>query len=90
MLVGIGVDYGIHLVHRAAVEPGDLDTAFARVAPANMVAAGIALLGCGSLAISTYPPLRSLGLVTVIGLITCLITAVLVLPAVLMSRDTRR
>ena len=25
-LIGIGVDYGIHLVHRAAAEPGDLDS----------------------------------------------------------------
>jgi predicted RND superfamily exporter protein len=70
-LVGIGVDYGIHLVHRAAAEPGELDTALARVAPANIVAAGIALLGCGSLAVSTYPPLQSLGIVTVVGLCTC-------------------
>ena len=83
-LIGIGVDYGIHLVHRAASEPGQLDVALARVAPANIVAAGIALLGVGSLAVSTYPPLRSLGIVTVVGLCTCLVTAVLVLPAMLM------
>jgi predicted RND superfamily exporter protein len=84
-LIGIGVDYGIHLVHRAAAEPDALDTALARVAPSNIVAAGIALLGCGSLAVSTYPPLRSLGIVTVVGLCTCLLTAVLVLPALLMT-----
>jgi len=83
-LIGIGVDYGIHLVHRTVAEPAQLDTALARIAPANMVAAGIALLGVGSLAVSTYPPLRSLGLVTVVGLCTCLVTAVLVLPALLM------
>jgi uncharacterized protein len=83
-LIGIGVDYGIHLVHRAANEPGELDMALARVAPANIVAAGIAVLGCGSLAVSTYPPLRSLGIVTVVGLFTCLVAAVLVLPALLM------
>ena len=44
-LIGIGVDYGIHLVHRAATEPGQLDLALARVAPANIVAAGIARVG---------------------------------------------
>ena len=90
-LIGIGVDYGIHLVHRAATEPAQLDLALARVAPANIVAAGIALLGCGSLAVSTYPPLRSLGIVTVVGLCTCLVAAVLVLPAMLMvtSRSKR-
>lgn len=90
MLIGIGVDYGIHLVHRSTTEPGDLDLALARIAPANLVAAGIAVLGCGSLVTSTYPPLRSLGLVTVIGLITCLVTAVLVLPALLMVVPLRK
>jgi uncharacterized protein len=85
-LIGIGVDYGIHLVHRAAAEPAGLDRALARVAPSNLVAAGIALLGCGSLAGSTYPPLRSLGIVTTIGLVTCLVTAVLLLPAMLMLK----
>ena len=89
-LIGIGVDYGIHLVHRAAAEPGQLDIALARIAPANMVAAGIALLGVGSLAVSTYPPLRSLGIVTVVGLCTCLITSVLVLPAALMVTVERK
>jgi len=89
-LIGIGVDYGIHLVHRSATEPGSLDRALSRVAPANMVAAGIALLGCGSLVTSTYPPLRSLGIVTVVGLSTCLVTAVLVLPALLMVVQDRR
>ena len=85
-LIGIGVDYGIHLVHRAAAEPAGLDRALARVAPSNLVAAGIALLGCGSLTGSTYPPLRSLGIVTTIGLVTCLVTAVLLLPAMLMLK----
>jgi hypothetical protein len=84
-LIGIGVDYGIHLVHRAASEPGHLDTALARVAPANLVAAGIALLGCGSLVTSSYPPLKTLGIVASVGLCTCLVTALLVLPALLMA-----
>lgn len=89
-LIGIGVDYGIHLVHRAAAEPSGLDRALARVAPSNLIAAGIAILGCGSLAGSTYPPLRSLGMVTTIGLLTCLVTAVLLLPAMLMLKWPER
>ena len=71
MLIGIGVDYGIHLVHRARTD--DVHTAVARIVPANLVAAAIALLGCGSLVFSAYPPLRSLGMLTVVGLVTCLI-----------------
>jgi predicted RND superfamily exporter protein len=88
-LVGIGVDYGIHLVHRARAEPGGFDRTLSRIAPANMVAAGIALLGCGSLTLSAYPPLRALGVVTTVSLCTCLATAVLVLPALLVVRAPR-
>jgi hypothetical protein len=82
MLIGIGVDYGIHLVHRARTD--DVHTAVARIVPANLAAAGIALLGCGSLVTSSYPPLRSLGILTVVGLVTCLIASVIVLPAMMM------
>jgi predicted exporter len=80
--IGIGVDFGIHLVHRYASE-GDLTEALARIAPVNLVAAGIAVLGCGTLITSSYPPLRSLGFVSVVTLITCVAGSVLVLPATL-------
>ena len=86
-LVGIGVDYGIHFVHRAATEPAGLDAALARVAPANLLAAAIAVFGVGSLVTSSYPPLQSLGIVTVVGLCMCLVTAVLVLPAMLIALE---
>jgi uncharacterized protein len=80
--IGIGVDYGIHLVHRYAAEE-ELANALARIAPVNLVAGGIAVLGCGTLITSSYPPLRSLGIVSVVTLITCLAGSLLVLPACL-------
>jgi predicted exporter len=83
--IGIGVDYGIHLVHRYAAE-GDLVEALARIAPVNLVAAGIAVLGCGTLIFSSYPPLHSLGVVSVVTLVTCLAGSLLVLPAALGRR----
>ena len=83
--IGIGVDFGIHLVHRYAAE-GDLTEALARIAPVNIVAAGIALLGCGTLITSSYPPLHSLGVVSVVTLIASVSGSVLVLPAMLAGR----
>lgn len=83
--IGIGVDYGVHLVHRYATE-GDFSDALACVAPVNLVAAGVAVLGCGTLITSQYPPLRSLGIVSVVTLVTCLATSLLVLPATLLPR----
>jgi uncharacterized protein len=91
MFIGIGVDYGIHLVHRYGAE-GDIREALARVAPVNLVAAGIAVLGCGTLITSDYPPLQSLGVVSVVTLVTCLVGSLLVLPASLetWARPTHR
>jgi hypothetical protein len=83
--IGIGVDFGIHLVHRYASE-GDLTEALARIAPVNLVAAGIAILGCGTLITSSYPPLHSLGVVSVTTLATCVAGSLLVLPATLAPR----
>ena len=86
--IGIGVDFGIHLVHRYASE-GDLTEALARIAPVNLVAAGVASLGCGTLITSSYPPLHSLGVVSVTTLATCVAGSLLVLPATLASRRGR-
>ena len=83
--IGIGVDFGIHLVHRYASE-GDLTEALARIAPVNLVAAGIAILGCGTLITSSYPPLHSLGVVSVATLATCVVGSLLVLPATLLGK----
>jgi hypothetical protein len=83
--IGIGVDFGIHLVHRYASE-GDLTEALARIAPVNLVAAGVAILGCGTLITSSYPPLHSLGVVSVTTLATCVVGSLLVLPATLLTK----
>src|SRR6185295_5512297 len=60
--VGIGVDYGIHLVHRYQ-ERGDAARATAELAPVILAAAAITMLGYGTLVTSSYPPLRSIGVV---------------------------
>jgi predicted RND superfamily exporter protein len=54
----------------------------------NLIAAGIAVFGCGTLVWSEYPPLHGLGVISVVTLITCLAASVFVLPACL-ARRTR-
>ena len=63
--VGIGVDYGVHLVHRYH-EHGDAPRAIDELAPVILVAAAITLLGYGTLVTSSYPPLRSIGVVSAV------------------------
>jgi hypothetical protein len=80
--VGIGIDYGIHMVHRYQHE-GDASSAIAQLAPVIVVAGAITLLGYGTLIGSSYPPLQSMGIVSVVSVIALVAASVLMLPALL-------
>jgi predicted RND superfamily exporter protein len=85
--VGIGVDYGIHMVHRFHHAPADQAGAvIAQLGPVILVAGAITLLGFGTLVTSSYGPLRSLGLISSLLVITLMISTLLVLPALLVRR----
>jgi predicted exporter len=84
--VGIGVDYGIHLVHRYQ-ERGDAARATAELVPVILVAAAITMLGYGTLVTSSYPPLQSMGVVSVVSTITLAAASVFTLPALLMNAN---
>jgi predicted exporter len=85
--IGIGVDYGIHMVHRfqhaTRETAGDV---IAHLGPVILVAGATTLLGFGTLVTSSYPPLRSLGLISIVMVFTLAISSLLVLPALLVRR----
>jgi len=87
--VGIGVDYGIHLVQRYR-EQGDAAAAIEELAPVILVAAGITVLGYGTLVTSSYPPLRSIGVVSAVSVAALSVASVLVLPALLITSTRRK
>jgi predicted exporter len=87
-LLGIGVDYGVHLVHRYQ-ERGEAAAATAELTPVILVAAAITILGYGTLVMSSYPPLRSIGLVSVVSVVALAAASVLVLPALLLARPVQ-
>ncbi len=80
--VGIGVDYGIHLVQRYR-ERGDASQAVEELAPVILVAAAITVLGYGTLVTSSYAPLRSIGIVSAVSVAALAVASVVVLPALL-------
>ncbi len=80
--LGIGVDYGIHLVHRYQ-ERGDALRATSELAPVILAAATITLLGYGTLITSSYPPLQSMGIVSAVSVVALAAASLLVLPALL-------
>jgi predicted RND superfamily exporter protein len=88
LLLGIGVDSGIHLVHRADVGPegegGLLGTTTAR---AIFYSAVTTVASFGALAFSSHRGIASLGVVLVIGLVFTLLCTLVVLPALIEWRQ---
>jgi hypothetical protein len=83
--VGIGVDYGIHMVHRYR-ERGDPAQTVSELAPVILAAAAITLLGYGTLITSSYPPLRSIGIVSAVSVCALAVASVILLPALMMRK----
>lgn len=87
MVIGIGVDYGIHLVHRWEETGGD-PAAAGGTARAVVVAALTTMVGFGSLVLSHFPGLRSVGAAAILGAMFSALAAITVLPALLHWRRT--
>jgi predicted RND superfamily exporter protein len=82
MIIGIGVDYGVHLLHRWYETGGDR-TQLAETAKAIAVAALTTVVGFGSLVLSHYPGLRSVGAAAILGAVATAVLAMTLLPALL-------
>jgi predicted RND superfamily exporter protein len=90
MIIGIGVDYGIHMIHRyrecAGSSPEVLNDGMVETGKAIMLAALSTIVGFGSLSRSSYPGLSSMGLVAILGAVATCLVAITVLPAYLSLR----
>ena len=89
MILGVGIDYGIHIIHRISHEGLDNPAGLLETGKAVVMAAMTNVAGFGTVGLSNYPGLRSMGIVCVIGSITCLITALTTLPALMILTKTR-
>ncbi len=94
MIIGIGVDYGIHIIHRYR-EMGErsmerLGGGLVETGKAIVLAALSTTVGFGSLAISHYPGLQSMGKVAILGAISTALVAITVLPAYIALRRAAR
>jgi predicted RND superfamily exporter protein len=86
MIIGIGVDYGVHLLHRWN-ESGGHVAAVAETAKAIAVAALTTMVGFGSLVLSHFPALRSVGAAAILGAASTAILGISLLPALLSRRE---
>jgi hypothetical protein len=83
-VLGLGIDGGVHVFHRAA-DGGfrGLAQTTRETGSAVAVCTATSLIGFGSMLIANHPGLRSIGALAVAGLGACLVAAVVVLPALL-------
>ena len=86
MIIGIGVDYGVHLLHRWYESGGDRE-ALAETAKAIAVAALTTMVGFGSLVLSHYPALRSVGAAAILGAFSTAVLGITLLPALLSAKE---
>ena len=86
LLLGIGVDTGIHMVHRARGAAGPGGVLATSTARAVLTSALTTICGFGSLAFSPHPGMASMGAVLTIGLAATLACALVVLPAIMTPR----
>jgi predicted RND superfamily exporter protein len=94
MIIGIGVDYGIHMVNRYREHetdaPPELEKSLRETGRAVVLAALSTIVGFGSMSLSHYPGVRSMGLVAVLGALATAFVAITLLPAFFGLRKTRR
>lgn len=82
LILGIGVDYGVHLIHDYREQKGRF-----RMSPSTAVAVLVdsltTIVGFGAMMIATHRGLQSLGRVLTLGVTCCLFTSLVMLPALL-------
>jgi predicted RND superfamily exporter protein len=88
MIIGIGVDYGVHLLHRWDESEGG-EQAVAETAKAIAVAALTTMVGFGSLVLSHFPGLRSVGAAAIIGALSTAVLSMTLLPVLLAVAKSR-
>ncbi len=91
MVLGVGVDYGVHILFRG-LEGGKegLETGLTQVGKGVVLAALTTLVGFGSLVLSGYPGLQSMGAVALMGVGFSALTALTLLPVLLQKLLPKR
>lgn len=90
LILGIGVDDGVHVVHDYRSQKGSYRPSSSMI-NAIVLTSLTSIIGFGSLILATHKGLSSLGLVLVVGVSCCMFVSLIPLPAILtlMSRSRK-
>ncbi len=84
LILGMGIDDGVHIIHRFRVEgKKKLVYTVSSIGKAIFLTSMTTMLGFGSLIPSTYRGYASLGKLVTLGIGMCFISSVIILPAIL-------
>jgi predicted RND superfamily exporter protein len=80
MIIGIGIDDGVHIMHRWRHEgSGKLHTVFSSTGKAILLTTLTTMFAFGSFIFSLYPAWASFGSALAIGVVACFLTTVIIL-----------
>lgn len=83
LVMGLAVDYGVWFAHQAQDHPQHTGWQVARIAGRPiLLAAGTTLAGLGAISLARYEGVASMGLSLSVGLLACVLAALLLAPAV--------
>ncbi len=84
LIIGIGVVDGVHIVHRYRETPEDGTNVIAKSTGLSVVLTSLTtIVGFGSLMVADHRGVYSLGLLLSLGVGSCLLTSVTLLPALM-------
>jgi predicted RND superfamily exporter protein len=84
LIIGIGVDNGIHVVHRYRVDIGStVSPVYKSTGKAVILSSLTTMIGFGSLMVASHRGIYSIGVLLTIGVGCCMIASLTILPAIL-------
>ena len=91
LIIGIGIDNGIHLVRRYQETASNEILVIAKATGAALIQSNLTtMVGFGALMTSSFAPLAEMGLVTSLGVALALAGGLLLIPAVILMSERRR
>ncbi|MFT7620991.1 MAG: preprotein translocase subunit SecF [Myxococcota bacterium] len=90
LIIGIGIDSGIHVIHRWRECDGDVGHAILTTGKAILVSSLTTMCAFGSMMLASHGGVRDLGFTLLLGVGSCLVTSLIFLPALLDTVSRRR
>lgn len=90
MIIGIGVDYGVHLLHRYRIEGGDFPKILSSVGKALFLTTFTTMVAFGSLMFAKWQGFVGMGLLLFVGIGACYLVTITFIPSLLRIMDKRR